>query len=465
MDKEVNEQSSEQTESEPNSSAELTETHREERVISSRWDLQETWADLEAATPTAINEGDIVEGVVVDQQDQGVVVDIGAKYEGFIPLSEFTNKEELPQPEARIEVAVIKIDEERAVIRLSKKRADYERVWRSISEAQESGEVVTAMVTARVKGGLRVDLGVPGFVPASHVATRDVRQLDKFVGKTLQLKILEADRSANQVVLSHRQVIEEERERRCQETRARLKPGVVCEGRVRNLTNYGVFIDLGGIDGLLHISEMSWTHIDHPSQIVKPGEIIRVMVLRIEGDGERISLSRRQILPDPWKDAAGKLRQGSIVTTQITRIVATGAFARLADAEIEGFIPIGEMSFERINSPDEVLHKGQQVEAKIVELRPQARKMTLSLTGAQQEQEREEYQQYMQSHRGTTITIGDQFGELLRQTKASLEQDSEESAEEVSEAPAEEPAAEPADEATDPTEDSAEEAGEDNQDN
>ena len=350
------------------------------------------------------------------------------------------------------------IDEDKGIIRLSKKRADYERVWREIIEAQRTGEALTAMVTDRVKGGLRVDLGVSGFIPASHVATRDVRNLDKFVGKALRLKVLEANRASNQVILSHREVIEEERKHRREATLSRLKEGVVCEGRVRNLTNYGAFIDLGGVDGLLHISEMSWTHLRHPSEVLKPEEIIRVVVLQIENEGNRISLGRRQILPDPWKEIAATLTEGDVVQARIVRILATGAFARLEKAEIEGFIPIGQMSSERIKTPDDVLQEGQEVAAKIIELRPQARKMTLSLTQAQQEQERGEYQEYIRTQEGSGITLGDQFGELLQEAKANLEENSaapdeepaEEPAEQVTEEISEESADEPADESAEP---------------
>ncbi len=436
MDNEVNEQSSEQTESEPDAFAEETnetESKNEQRVISSRWDLKESWAELEAATPTTVNEGDILEGVVVDCHDQGVVVDIGAKYEGMIPISEFPNKEELPQRDEPIEVAVISIDEDRDTIRLSKQQADFERIWHHIEQAQEQGEVVTAMVTDRVRGGLRVDLGISGFVPASHVATRDVRQLDKFIGKTLRLKILEADRATNQLVLSHREALEEQRQRRREAALSRLKEGVICEGKVQNLTNYGAFIDLGGVDGLLHISEMSWTHIRHPSDIMKPGDIIRVVVLKIEDDGQRISLGRRQILPDPWKEVSGKLNEGDTMQATITRIVPTGAFARLADSEIEGFIPISQMSFERIKSPNEVLAEDQQVTVKLMELRPEARKMTLSLTEAQQDQQRAEYQEFMRGQQASGITLGERFGDVLAEAKASLPESAEAPAEEVNE--------------------------------
>jgi len=293
--------------------------------------------------------------------------------------------------------------------------------------------VVTAMVTDRVRGGLRVDLGISGFVPASHVATRDVRQLDKFIGKTLRLKILEADRATNQLVLSHREALEEQRQRRREAALSRLKEGVICEGKVQNLTNYGAFIDLGGVDGLLHISEMSWTHIRHPSDIMKPGDIIRVVVLKIEDDGQRISLGRRQILPDPWKEVSGKLNEGDTMQATITRIVPTGAFARLADSEIEGFIPISQMSFERIKSPNEVLAEDQQVTVKLMELRPEARKMTLSLTEAQQDQQRAEYQEFMSGQQASGITLGERFGDVLEEAKASLPESAEAPAEEVNE--------------------------------
>ena len=443
MNDEFNEQSSESTQRRSSSSSEFGSRKDSEggRIISSRWDLEETWADLEAATPRTVEEGDIVTGTVIEIQDQGVVVDVGAKCEGIIPRSEFAGEVDLPQCDQEVEVAVISVDDDTGAMRLSKTRADYERVWRRIYDALENEKLITAMVTDRVKGGLRVDLGVSGFVPASHVATRDVRRLDNFVGRTLRLKVLEADRAANKVILSHRQVIEEERKRRREATMARLKEGVVCEGKVRNLTDYGAFIDLGGVDGLLHISEISWTHIDHASEVLKTGEIIRVMVLTIEKDGERISLGRRQILPDPWKELSGQVHEGDSVQVHITRIVSTGAFARLADTEIEGFIPIRHMSSKHIDSPDDVLEKGQQIQVKILELNPQARKMVLSLAAAQQVKERQAYEQHIDSEQQATVTLGDQFGEVLEEARAHLEAAGPEPAAESDDSAAEQPAA------------------------
>lgn len=428
-----------------NESVDDNETRDEDKPISSRWDLQESWAELEEATPTEVVKGEIIPGMVVAIQDQYVVVDVGAKFEGVVPRNEFADEEELPAEAEEIEVAVVYVDDDKGLITLSKKRADYERAWQKLYEAQQNGDVLTAMVTDRVKGGLHVNVGMTGFVPASHVAVRDVRQLDKLVGKTLRLKVLEVDRSRNQIVLSHRQVIEEERTRRREETLARLDEGVVCEGKVRNLTNYGAFIDLGGVDGLLHISEMSWSHIDHPSDVVKSGEIIRVMVLDIEEGGERISLGRRQLLPDPWKQAAKQLKVDSIVDATVTRLVSTGAFARLKEVEIEGFIPLREMSSRHIKNADEVLSEGQQIQVKLLDITPEAHRMTLSLVGAEAEQIHQEYEEYMKGQQGDTVKLGDQFGDMLQQAKAGMSgaQASEEAEAEVVEETCEEEAEPP----------------------
>jgi len=421
----------------------VQEEPRQEEPISSRWDLQESWADLEEATPTDVQKGDIIPGTVVAVQDQYIVVDIGAKSEGMIPRNEFAEGEELPAEDDEIRVAVVRVDDEAGQITLSKKRADYEQAWEKLYRVQENGEVLTGMVTERVKGGLRVDVGMPGFVPASHVAIRDVRKLNKLIGKVLKLKVLEVDRRRNQIVLSHRQVVEEERARRREETLARLAEGVVCEGQVRNITNYGAFIDLGGVDGLLHISEMAWSHVDHPSDVVKSGEIIRVMVLDMEKDGERISLGMRQLLPNPWTQAAQQLDADSLYNAVITRVVDTGAFASLKEADVEGFIPLRELSSQHISGAKEVVSKGQKVKVKLLDLDATAHKMTLSLMGAEAEGDRQEYEEYMKSQQPPEVKLGDQFGEVLNQTRASLA-DAEQSDEDTDEPAEPEPADEQA---------------------
>ncbi len=390
-------------------------------------------AALSAAMPVKVAKGDIIKGIVAAVDDQSVSVDIGSKDEGIIPLSEFSGADELPRPEDEIEVAVVKIDERNGVIKLSKRRADYERVWNRLVAAAESGEIVEALVTERVKGGLRVDVGVPGFVPGSQVAARSLRNLERFVGQSLRLKVLEADRKSKKVVLSHRLVVDEEREQRRKETVEALEEGMICEGKVRSLTNYGAFIDLGGIDGLLHVSEMAWTRIKHPSEVLQVGDTVRVAVLDIDMDNDRISLSRRQILPDPWNEAAKKLNTGMVVKGRITRIVRTGAFAQLPEYDIEGFIPISEMSDKRISDPSEVLQNGQEVDLKVVDVRTKSRRLTLSVREAVAEKERREYQKYMATQETGRTTLGDKFGAILMQAVGDAEAQPE---------PADEPEAE-----------------------
>lgn len=391
----------------------------EEEEESSAAEDAADWAALAEAGPKEVKRGDIVSGVVVGISTEGVSVDMGAKLEGLIGRSEFASEEDMPKVDERIDVAVLRIDDENGVIRLSKRRADFERVWVDLEKAAEAGELVDAMVTDRVKGGLRVDVGVPGFIPASQVGTRDVRNLERFVGRSLRLKVLEVDRRAKKVVLSHRQVVEEERAQKREETMAKLEEGAVLEGKVRNLTSYGAFIDLGGVDGLLHVSEMAWTRIKDPSEVLKVGDTINVVVLEINPETEKISLSLRQILPDPWKETARKLRPGQMVKGTITRVVRTGAFANLEGLDIEGFIPASEMSQRRGIDPKDVVQPGQVVDLKINDIRVEARRMTLSLTAAEQQRERQEYQSYMSQQKEARVTLGDQFGDLFQQLNVS----------------------------------------------
>lgn len=422
----------------------------EEPVVDRKAEKAEIYAAMDAALPAEVTGGQIVEGTVVGVTEDGVHVDVGAKFEGLVNRGEYRDGEELPAVDDKILVAVLRIDEENGVVKLSKRRADFQRVWVELEEAAKVGGIVEAMVTERVKGGLRVDVGVPGFVPASQVGTRDVRTLERFVGRSLRLRVLEADRRSRKVILSHRQIVEEERELKRAETMSKLEEGAVVEGKVRSLTPYGAFVDLGGVDGLLHVSEISWSRIKDPSEELTVGDTVQVVVLEINTETNKISLSRRQILPDPWKEAARKLRPGSVVKAKITRVVRTGAFALLHDAEIEGFIPISEISSKRINDPSEVLQAGMEVELKIVDIRIEARRMSLSLQGAEQEKERQEYRAYMATQETATVTLGDRFGALLQQVATSDEAPAEEeaapaAAEEAApaaeEAPAEEDAA------------------------
>ena len=396
--------------------------------------------EMEAAldeSVKAIRPGEIVSGTVVEIRNDEVVVHVGGKYEGVIPIMEFPSPAEVPPEGETVDVAVVRVNDSEGQVMLSKKKADYEAVWTRILESLNSGEIVTAMVTERVKGGLRVDLGVSGFVPASQVSTRNVRDLDRFVGRSLRLRIIEADRREKKVILSHRQVVEEERSQRRDETLDRLREGMVCEGKIRNITDYGAFVDLGGVDGLLHISEMAWTRVKHPSEVVGVGDTIQVAIIGIDREKDRISLSRRECLPDPWNEAGQKLKAGSVIKARITRLAKNGAFAAVIGVDVEGFIPISEMADRRIGDPSEVLAVDQEVELKIISLRPKERRMTLSLAEAEQEKVRQEYKDYMAGQDSARPTLGDQFGDVLAQIQTAPE--GEEAPAE--EAPAEEVAA------------------------
>jgi 4-hydroxy-3-methylbut-2-enyl diphosphate reductase len=408
--------------------------------------VAESQDELEAAVPE-VRPGQIVKGTVVQAGKDGVLVDVGLKYEGIIPAYEFPSPADVPEVGAEVDVAVVRVDDDEGSVVLSKKQADYENVWRRILEAHKTGEVITAMVTERVKGGLRVDLGVQGFVPASQVGVRRLRDLDRMVGRSLRLRVTEVEKNQKKVILSHRQVIEEERRQRREETMARLVEGGVFKGRVRNLTDYGAFVDLGGVDGLLHISEMSWTRIKHPSEVLKMGDTIEVIVLKIDQERNRISLGRKQILPDPWKEAAKALEVGSVVSGRVTRVVPFGAFVQL-ECGIEGIVPNSEVSERRGVEAKDVVKVDDTINIKILNIRPEERRMTLSILQAQQEQDRREYQEYMRAHQAQRPTIGDLYGEALKQHRAALEAAEGESTEpqaaapETEEAPADaEPAA------------------------
>lgn len=334
-------------------------------------------------------EGTVVRGSVVHIDREGVLVDIGTKSEGLIPLGELSREhgrrpEQLVKVGESIDVYVLKTDEDESdQVILSKRRADFEKAWDRVIEAQKAGEKLHAMVTERVKGGLVVDLGIRGFVPASHVGTGKARNLEKYVGMMLPLKVIEVDRDRRKVVLSHRLATEEEREAQRQETLATLSEGQVRSGVVRRITDYGAFVDIGGVDGLLHISEMSWTRIKHPNDVLKVGDEIQVMVLKTNLEQGRISLGLRQILPDPWTEANQRYAPGDVVRGTITRLVPFGAFVDIGG--LEGIVPNNELSAGRVNKPEDVVQQGDTVEVKILEIRAEEHRLTLSIRQAEEE--------------------------------------------------------------------------------
>lgn len=333
-------------------------------------------------TSKKLSKGDRIEATIIQIEKDRLFVDLGTKSEGVIPINEIgegaENLSESFKIGDKVHVVVVKPEGSDGQAVVSKKRADFYEVWDRIEALHKSGEVVNAPVVERVKGGLGVDIGVRGFVPATHVGNGKLRNIEKFVGQSLPFKVIEIDRERKKVVLSNRLAEEETRGAAKDELFKKIQPGAVLEGTVRRLADYGAFIDLGGVDGLLHISEMSWVRINHPKEMFKEGQTIQVMVLRLDSDAGKISLGHRQVLPDPWNLIKQNYRIGQKVSVTIGRLVQSGAFVRLPEGA-EAFIPISEMSTRRIKRPEEVLTIGQELEAQILDLKTEERRMVLSL--------------------------------------------------------------------------------------
>ena len=359
----------------------------------------------------------IVQGTVVRVDTEGVLVDVGAKSEGLIPPNELGKQGE---PEVsvgeRIDVMVMRVEGDEGNLILSKRRADFEVAWRRVQESKESGAILHAMVVDKVKGGLVVDLGMRGFVPGSHVDLTQAkgRRFEWFVGQSIPLKVIEVDRPKGRVILSHRQAVEEERHKRKADLLESLQEGQIVEGLVKRLTDFGAFVDLGGTDGLLPISEIAWTYIKHPSEVIRRNQRLRLLVLRVEQESGRISLGLKQILDDPWHKVRERYRVGESVKGKVVRTVPSGAFVRLED--LDAFIPISELAERRVNKVDEVVKPGDSVEAVVMEIRPDERRMTLSIRKMERDAERKRVKEVLKSQDdGGRVTIGDLAGELLRQ--------------------------------------------------
>ena len=358
-------------------------------------------------------QGDIITGTVESIGDHGVLVNVGAKSEGLVPPEELGSRKEEINVGDEIAVYVVDNGGRSGNIILSKKKADYERAWHSIIKAYESGDTLSAMVIDRVKGGLVVDLGMRGFLPASHVATKNVNALDRFVGQSIKLKVIEVDRARKRVVVSQKRAVEDEKKIRREQTVTTLEEGQIRRGVVRRVTDYGAFVDLGGIDGLLHVTEMSWGRVNHPSDIVKPGQKIDVMVLKYDTENEKISLGLKQILPDPWQHIDQFYSVGDEVDGSVTRLVPFGAFVAL-DHGIEGIIPNSELADQRVRKPDDVVGQGQRVHVKIINIRPNERRMTLSLRQIDGEEDETEVSSFGSRRAPTSsMTIGEMVGDVF----------------------------------------------------
>jgi small subunit ribosomal protein S1 len=336
-----------------------------------------------AATMVSFEEGDVVSGKVVRIDKDEVLVDIGYKAEGVIPSSELSIRKSVdPADEVelgeQVDALVLTKEDSEGRLILSKKRARFEKAWRSIEVAADSGEPVKGRVIEVVKGGLILDLGVRGFLPASLVDIRRVHNLDEFMGEELECKVIELNRSRNNVVLSRRAVLEEERKEVREQILGRLEPGQVVEGKISNIVDFGAFVDLDGIDGLIHISELSWSHVNHPSEVVAIGDTVRIKVLDIDRDRQRISLGLKQTQEDPWQRVINTHRSGDVLEGTVTKVVAFGAFVEILPG-VEGLVHISELADHHVENPSEVVEPGTKLNVKILEIDEDRRRLSLSI--------------------------------------------------------------------------------------
>ena len=335
------------------------------------------------ATIHPFSEGDVVSGKVVRIDQDEVLVDIGYKSEGVIPSNELSIRKSVdPSDEVElgedVDALVLTKEDQEGRLILSKKRARFEKAWRRIEKAADSGEPVEGTVIEVVKGGLILDLGVRGFLPASLVDIRRVQNLDEFMGQKLECKVIELNRSRNNVVLSRRAVLEEERKEVREQILGNLEPGQVVEGKISNIVDFGAFVDLEGIDGLIHISELSWSHVNHPSEVVSIGDTVRVKVLDIDRDRQRISLGLKQTQEDPWQKVLNEYKEGDVVEGKVTKIVAFGAFVQILPG-VEGLVHISELAQHHVESPAEVVRPGDELKVKILEVDDSRRRLSLSV--------------------------------------------------------------------------------------
>jgi small subunit ribosomal protein S1 len=336
-----------------------------------------------AATIVSFEEGDVVNGKVVRIDRDEVLLDIGYKSEGVIPAGELSIRKSVDTSEEvelgeQIDALVVTKEDAEGRLILSKKRARFEKAWRKIEAAAESGQPVEGGVIEVVKGGLIIDLGIRGFLPASLVDIRRVHNLEEFTGQTLECKVIELNRSRNNVVLSRRAVLEEERKEVRDQILDRLQPGEVVVGKISNIVDFGAFVDLEGIDGLIHISELSWSHVNHPSEVVAIGDEVKIKVLDIDRDRQRISLGLKQTQEDPWQRVVSTYRSGDVLEGTVTKVVSFGAFVEILDG-VEGLVHISELADHHVENPAEVVELGANMNVKILEIDEERRRLSLSI--------------------------------------------------------------------------------------
>jgi small subunit ribosomal protein S1 len=364
-------------------------------------DLGMSFADAIAGTMVEVEDGQLVNGTVVKIDKDEVLLDIGYKSEGVILSRELSIRNDVDPHEIvklgeQIEALVLQKEDKEGRLLLSKKRAQYERAWGTIEKIKEAEGMVEGPVIEVVKGGLIVDIGLRGFLPASLVELRRVRDLAPYIGKTVQAKIIELDKNRNNVVLSRRAFLEETQKESRDSFLTNLKPGEIREGVVSSVVSFGAFVDLGGMDGLIHVSELSWKHVDHPGAVVAVGDPVTVQVLDVDFDRERISLSLKATQQDPWQEFASTHEVGQLVYGRVTKLVPFGGFVQVGDG-IEGLVHISEMSTHHVEAPEQVVTPGEELWVKIIDLDLARRRISLSIKQAAEGGElAEEYRQHFE---------------------------------------------------------------------
>jgi small subunit ribosomal protein S1 len=377
-----------------------------------------------------LKKGDKVKGTVIKIEDNQAYVSLGYKYDGVIPLRELSavqldSAADAVQVGQEVELKVISIDDDKERLVLSKRQVDAEKAWDRLQEQFEKGEVLEVTVADVVKGGLVVDVGVRGFIPASMVERHYVEDFSSYKGRTLRVKIKELDKETNKVILSAKEVLEEEYEANKRRIMESLQPGQIIEGTVQRLTPFGAFVDIGGIDGLVHVSELAWEHVAHPRDVVSEGQQVKVKVLKVDPEAGKISLSIKAAQPGPWELAADKFHNGDIVTGIVRRIVSFGAFVEVAPG-VEGLVHISQIAHRHIATPHEVLKEGQEVKAKVLDFNPAEKRISLSIKETEEAPEPPARSERGRGNRdqvesipreNLSFTLGERFGDKLSKLK------------------------------------------------
>ena len=360
-------------------------------------------------------EGDRVTGKVTKIEDKSVLIEIsGAPFDGVIPISELSSlhiekASDAVQVGDELELIITKVEDENYV--LSKRKVDAENAWDSLEEKFNNQETIETEVKDVVKGGLVVDLGVRGFIPASLVEDHFVESFEDYKGRTMEFKIVEMDKEKNRLILSHRAVLQEEKASKKDEVLEELKEGQVLEGTVQRIASFGAFVDIGGVDGLVHISQLSHEHVEKVSDVLKEGEKVTVKVLSVDRDSERISLSIKETLPGPWENIEERAPKGSVFEGTVKRLVSYGAFVEVFPG-VEGLVHISRISHQHIGTPHEVLEEGQKVDVKVVDVNTEEKRLSLSIKDLLEKEDTETFGDYeMKEETGFSLSdvIGDQL--------------------------------------------------------